>query len=202
MSKLNIAKGSTSQILEIFIQDSSSAAGSGLPNLNFNSAGLQCYYHRNTSASVVQLSLASGIVGTFVPSGFVAVDNTKMPGFYQICLPDSAYATGANSVAAVVRGAASMLAVPMEIQLSDANIGYIAISGINRDSFSNVYELSSAPVTPCNPIDLILWNYTRAKHKTMTKNDVDYVYKADGTTVLASGQLYDDGQSLVRQRYL
>ena len=48
--KLNILKGTTSKIVEVFIQDSSSSVGAGLTGLVFNSAGLTAYYALNGAA--------------------------------------------------------------------------------------------------------------------------------------------------------
>jgi hypothetical protein len=106
--KLMKVKGSTSQILEIFIQDSSSTTGAGLTGLTNASSGLVCYYHRNTAAAAVAVSLVTMTVGTFTSSGFKEVDSANLPGCYQLCLPDAAYATGADGVIASLKGATNM----------------------------------------------------------------------------------------------
>jgi hypothetical protein len=123
MAKLLKVKGATSQILEIFIQDSSSTTGAGLTGLVFNSGSLTCYYHRNTSSSATAVTLVTMTVGTFTSSGFKEVDATNMPGVYQLCLPDAAYATGADSVAALLKGATNMAPVALEIQLTGVDVG-------------------------------------------------------------------------------
>jgi hypothetical protein len=76
--KLMKVKGSTSQILEIFIQDSSSTTGAGLTGLTNASSGLVCYYHRNTAAAAVAVSLVTMTVGTFTSSGFKEVDSAPI----------------------------------------------------------------------------------------------------------------------------
>jgi hypothetical protein len=111
-------KGSTSVILEIFIQDNSVTTGAGLTGLVHNSAGLTCYYHRNTAAAAVAVTLADMTVGTFTSSGFKAVDGTNMPGVYQLCIPDAAFATGADSVSVLLKGATNMAPVVLEIRLT------------------------------------------------------------------------------------
>lgn len=118
MPKLHKVKGSTSVILDLFIQDSSSTTGAGLTGLVFNTAGITCYYHRNTAASAVAVTLVTMTVGTFTSSGFKEVDATNMPGVYQLCLPDAAFATGADSVSAILKGAANMVPLPLEMQLT------------------------------------------------------------------------------------
>jgi hypothetical protein len=116
--KLMKVKGATSQILEIFIQDSSSTTGAGLTGLTNASSSLVCYYHRNTAAAAVAVSLVTMTVGTFTSSGFKEVDATNLPGVYQLCLPDAAFATGADGVIASLKGATNMAPVLLEVQLT------------------------------------------------------------------------------------
>jgi hypothetical protein len=120
-------KGSTSVILEIFIQDNSVTTGAGLTGLVHNSAGLTCYYHRNTAAAAVAVTLADMTVGTFTSSGFKAVDGTNMPGVYQLCIPDAAFATGADSVSVLLKGATNMAPVVLEIRLTGVDFANASI---------------------------------------------------------------------------
>jgi len=119
--KRQIVQGSTSVILEVFIQDSTSTTGAGLTGLTNASGGLTCYYHINTAAASVAVSLVSMTVGTFTSSGFKEVDATNMPGFYALCLPNAAYASG-TSVTACLKGAANMVPLPLEIELTQVNL--------------------------------------------------------------------------------
>lgn len=120
--KLVKTAGTTSEILEVFIQDSSKADGSGLTGLTNTSAGLTCYYHRNTAAASVQVNLVTMTVGTFTASGFKEIDSTGLPGEYQLCLPDAVYAAGATSVSCILKGATNMAPLPIEIQLITGNL--------------------------------------------------------------------------------
>lgn len=122
MAKRLIARASASVILEVFIRDSSSSSGAGLTGLVFNTSGLTCYYHRNTAAAAVAVTLVTMTVGTFTSSGFKEVDATNMPGVYQLCLPDAAFANGAQSVAVILKGAANMVPVAIEIELSNFDV--------------------------------------------------------------------------------
>lgn len=122
MAKRQIVRAAASVILEVFIRDSSSSTGAGLTGLVFNSAGLTCYYHRNTAAAAVQVSLVTMTVGTFTSSGFKEVDSANMPGVYQLCLPDAAFAVGAQSVSVILKGAANMMPVAVEIELSTFDV--------------------------------------------------------------------------------
>ena len=152
MAKLERRKNSTSQILEIFIQDSSSTQGNGLTGLAYNTSNLTCYYHRNTASSAVQVSLVDMTVGAFTSNGFKQVDATNMPGIYQLCLPDAAYATGADSFSCILKGATNMVPVPIEVQLSnyDFNSNYF------NANITHVSGTAIAPNVPGHlPVDVI-----------------------------------------------
>ncbi len=120
MAKRTIAPGSTSVILDVFIQDNTQTDGRGLAGLVFNSASLTAYYHRDSAAAAVAITLVTMTLGTWVSGGFKEISATNMPGHYSLCLPDAALASGAKSVAVVLKGAASMAQLNLEIQLTTA----------------------------------------------------------------------------------
>ena len=109
--------GATSNILQIFIADSSSTTGAGLTGLTNASSGLTAYYHRDTDTTATAISLVSMTVGTFTSSGFKEIDATNMPGWYQFCPPDAALASGAKSVGFHLKGATNMAPLPIEVDL-------------------------------------------------------------------------------------
>lgn len=109
-------RGSTSVRRLIFIADSSSTTGAGLASLVYNSAGLVAYYFAGDLANEVQITLATATLGTWASGGFVAVDDTNMPGWYEIGIPDAALDAG-NEVAIQLRGAANMVPVNIYIEL-------------------------------------------------------------------------------------
>lgn len=119
--KLQKVAGATSEIWQVFIRDSSSATGAGLTGLVFNSASLTAYYHRDTDTTATAISLVTMTVGTFTSSGFKEIDATNMPGWYQICPPNAALASGAKSVAIHLKGATNMAPTPIEVQLTAVN---------------------------------------------------------------------------------
>lgn len=116
MKLLKVA-GATSEIWQVFIQDSSSTTGAGLAGLAFNSASLTAYYHRDTDTTATAITLATMTVGTFTSSGFKEIDATNMPGWYQFCPPNAAIAAGAKSCAFHLKGATNMAPLPIECQL-------------------------------------------------------------------------------------
>lgn len=115
--KLSRRVGSTSEIWQIFIADSSSTTGAGLAGLVFNSASLTAYYHRDTDTTATAISLATMTVGTFTSSGFKEIDATNMPGWYQFCPPNAALASGAKSCGFHLKGATNMAPLPIEVDL-------------------------------------------------------------------------------------
>lgn len=119
--KLLKKAGATSEIWQIFVQDSSSTTGAGLAGLAFNSASLTAYYHRDTDTTATAITLATMTVGTFTSSGFKEIDATNMPGWYQFCPPNAAIAAGAKSCAFLLKGATNMAPVPIECQLMSVN---------------------------------------------------------------------------------
>lgn len=125
MPKLAIQAGATSKLLHVYIQDST---GTGITGLTAGSAGLKCAYLREGAANAVTVALVTATVGTYTSGGFIEVDATNLPGWYELGLPNAALAAGARSVVAMFAGAANMLPVPIEVALDgfDYANGYIA----------------------------------------------------------------------------
>ena len=121
MAKYKILAGTASYKPFIFIQDATSSTGAGLASLVFNTAGLTAYYCRDSGAASTAITLATATLGTFASGGFIAADNTNMPGLYQIGLPNAALAAGANKVTVYLKGAANMVPVVLEIELDAVN---------------------------------------------------------------------------------
>lgn len=113
---MKLKRGSTSVRRLVFIGDSSSTTGGGLTGLVYNSASLVAYYFAGDLSNEVAISLASATLGTFTSGGFVEVDATNMPGWYEIGIPDAALDAG-NEVAIQLRGATNMVPVNIYIEL-------------------------------------------------------------------------------------
>jgi hypothetical protein len=113
---VKIKRGSTSVRRLIFVADSSSTTGAGLANLVFNTASLVGYYFAGDLSNEVSITLATATLGTWASGGFIAVDNTNMPGWYEIGIPDAAL-DGGNEVAIQLHGAANMVPVNIYIEL-------------------------------------------------------------------------------------
>lgn len=121
--KLIRKKGATDQTILVFIQDSASTTGGGKTGIAYNASGLVCYYVRPGSAAA-QLTLATQTVtGAHSDGGFVEIDATNMPGVYRLDLSDAILATGVDSVVLMLKGATGMAPLPIEIQLTDFDLG-------------------------------------------------------------------------------
>lgn len=118
MAKLSILAGTTSKLLDLFAQDSSVATGAGLTGLVFNTASLTAYYYREGAASAVAITLATMTLGTWATGGFIVVDATNLPGVYQLGIPNAALAAGAKSVLIMLKGAANLAPIVLEIELT------------------------------------------------------------------------------------
>jgi hypothetical protein len=117
MAKLTIKKASTSIPLYVFVQDSSVTTGAGLTGLAYNTASLVASYVRPLAARSAITLATQTVTGAFSSGGFVEVDATNTPGLYRFDIPDAAIATGVNSVVIMLKGAANMVPVVLEVDL-------------------------------------------------------------------------------------
>jgi len=131
MADLAVAAGSTSVSLLIFIGDSRTSDGSGLPGLVFNSAGLTCYYDQpGQSAVAVTLATLAAANSAWASGGFKEVDATNMPGVYRFDPPNAAL-TGGRAVKFLFKGAANMVVTVLDIDLiNDATANATAVNAI------------------------------------------------------------------------
>ena len=136
---MKIKRGSTSVRRLIFVADSSSTVGAGLTGLAYNTSGLAAYYFAGDLSNEVQITLASATLGSWTSGGFVEVDATNMPGWYEVGIPDAAL-DGGNEVAIQYRGATNMVPVNIYIELdavdyqSATNFGLSKFADIETDT--------------------------------------------------------------------
>lgn len=131
--KLIATKDATSQIVYVFIRDSSATTGVGLTGLAYNSASLVAYYVRpGGSATAITLATQT-TTGAYSSGGFVEVSSTNMPGVYRFDVPNAVLATGVDSAVVMLKGATNMEPVVIEFQLIAANLQdavHFGITGI------------------------------------------------------------------------
>ena len=177
--KAQIRKGSTSKCLLIKIPDSESSTGAGRSGILYNSAGLVAYYLREGASAPVSITLAPATLGSYSAGGLVEVPN--MPGWYQLCPPDAAFATGADTVGIQLRGAPGMGDVDIEIQLID-----LAISG-------GCGELAGVPGATPTIQEMIQFLFQLGAFPLQSTSSQQKMMKRDGATVLGTAALSDDG---------
>lgn len=145
--KLLVLKGRTSLLVKLFIQDSSSTTGAGLTGLAFNTASLVCYRARDDdgNAAGTAISLATMTRGTWATGGFVEKDATNMPGVYEFGVPNAAIAAGSETCVLMLKGAANMAPVVLELQLTTFDIqAAIAATG---DSYTRLGAPAGASIS-------------------------------------------------------
>jgi hypothetical protein len=139
---MKIKRGSTSVRRLIFIADSSSTTGAGLANLTHSTSGLVAYYYAGDLSNEVQITLVTATLGTFASGGFVAVDNTNMPGWYEAGIPDAAL-DGGNEVCIQYRGAANMVPVNIYIQLDAVDYQTDAFGALKPTTAGRTLDVSA-----------------------------------------------------------
>ncbi len=160
---MKIKRGSTSVRRLIFIADSSSSTGAGLTNLAYNTASLVAYYFAGDLSDEVAITLATATLGTWTSGGFVAVDNTNMPGWYEIGIPNAAL-DGGNECAIQFRGAANMVPVNIYIELDTLDYqtaagGAVMPTTAGRTlavSAAGAVELDSATQTQIDKLEAVI----------------------------------------------
>ena len=148
MAKLAIKKASTDVTTYVFIQDSSKTTGEGLTGLAYNTASLVGYYVRPKGSATAITLATQTVTGDHSDGGFKEIDATNMPGVYRLDLPDAVCATGVPSVVVMLKGAANMSPVVLEIQLTD-------------------FDLNTAAITAAAIADAV-WDEATADHTTGT----------------------------------
>lgn len=189
MSKLEIKAGTTSKLLDVFIEDPTSLIGEGLTGLVFNSPGLTWYYKRTGDASSTQISLVNAVAGTWSSGGFKEVDAANMKGHYEIGTPNAVLASGVDQVSMQLRGAVNMPPINIEIQL-DANI----VSDVPT-AVENRQEMDSNSII-LNKLETLasgkmIWDEANSRFEMYNQSDVLAFYlhvtDKDGSDVVMTG---------------
>lgn len=175
MAKLAIKKASTDVTTYVFIQDSSKTTGEGLTGLAYNTASLVASYVRPLTARAALTLATQTVDGAHSDGGFVEVDATNMPGVYRLDLSDAICATGVNSVVVMLKGAANMAPVLLEIQLTDFDLNdaspNVTVADIANDAITAAaYDESTA--FPIKKADATTTELARLDSASSYKADV------------------------------
>lgn len=102
MAKLTVKTGSTSRLEHVFILDSASTTGAGKTALT--SASVTMHYFRPGDSTPTAVTLSAGTLATWTSGGFVKVQDTDMPGVYEVGIPNAVFAAGANHAIVMIKG--------------------------------------------------------------------------------------------------
>lgn len=198
---MKIKRGSTSVRRLIFIADSSSTTGAGLTGLAYNSASLVWYYFAGDLSNEVAVTLATATLGTWTSGGFVEVDATNMPGWYEIGIPNAAL-DGGIECAMQLRGATNMVPVNVYIEL-DAFDYQTATQPVNVTQFGGTngtfssgiptVELDSATATQIDTIEAALTTLgsdsTTVERSVSDTNAITFSWPVSGATITGTASL-------------
>lgn len=190
MAKLSIKKASTDVSVYVFIQ---SAAGAGVTDLVYTSAGLICYYVRPLGSATAITLATQTVTGAHSDGGFVEVSKSYMPGIYRLDLPDAVCATGVNSVVVMLSGASGMLPVALEIQLTNfdlnddtplVTVNDIVTDAITADSIKTdaITEIQTGLATPTNITAGTITTVTNVTNGVTLADDAITAAKFDEST--------------------
>jgi hypothetical protein len=114
--KISRAVGTTSEILQVFIQDATVSTGAGLANIVASSVNFT--WLRNDQATLSSGTCSSGgTIGTYGVSTLTQISSTSSLGWYQFGVPNGIFTSGRSSLLHLY-GAPSMAPLPMEIELT------------------------------------------------------------------------------------
>lgn len=159
-----VAAGTTSKMMTVFIQSSTSTTGAGLTGLTYASAGLEWYWFAEDSTTSTTVTLATMTLGTWATGGFVQVDPTNLPGFYEIGIPNAVLAN-TNSrtwVTMLLQGAAGMVPVPIEIELGvQANVTqWLGTAVTSSSGIPIVVTTGTVTASIVGGVNVTQWNST------------------------------------------
>lgn len=157
--------GTTSQIIQV---------GLGVTGLAYGTAGLTCYYKRNTASASVSVSLVTMTLGTWASGGFKEVDSTNLPGLYEFGIPNAALLTGADLLAVGFNGA-GLRGITVQLELTAVN---------NQDGVRyGMTALPNAAAGAANGLTISATGYVVLKKNKAYSNFMIYLVAAsDGVT--------------------
>lgn len=152
MAKFSRLAGSTSQSINVFIQNSGSTTGAGLTGLVYNTSGLTAYYTftgANAGSTQIVLATLAAVNSSYSSGGFKEIDSTNQPGLYRLDVPNAAIASSKGNIVTIyLQGAANMAPCVAEIELEavdNQSTGYGLV-----DVSSNVVQWGGSNIATPN----------------------------------------------------
>lgn len=182
-SEFTIKKATTSKRLTIFISDSSQTDNRGLTGLAWNTGSLVWYYWREDAGNAggTQVTLATATRGTWTSGGFIEIDATNLPGWYEIGIPNAVLATGATWAIIMLKGAANMQQTELRIRLTafDLDAAQVQIDTTQALAAESYAALNTVPTIAQALYMLLSETGTGSTGGTATLS----TYKLDNSTV-------------------
>ena len=123
----------TSYITHIFIQDSSSSVGAGLAGLDNTDITIHFIRPGDTVETAAVAINTIGTLGTFAGDdgdfAFAPVDDTNMPGTYELHVCNDALATGADQVTISIKDADDDDVAPLDLQIRLTAMDFDIVGG-------------------------------------------------------------------------
>lgn len=95
------------RIIRLFIHPQTKfETGVGVTGLVYNTEGLTAYYMRYRDTSPIQIPLVNTTVGNWTTGGFIEIDDTNLPGWYELQLPEACCVRAFRECIVTVFGAA------------------------------------------------------------------------------------------------
>ena len=115
-----VKAGATSVVVNVPVLDSASTTGGRKTGILYS--GITAYYKRSNGTAAVASTLAAiTTFGTFAGSAtntaFKELDAANTPGLYEVHLPNNMLAAGATEATLVLKGAAGMEQVEIQVEL-------------------------------------------------------------------------------------
>lgn len=140
--KLAIPPGTTSYIARVFIQDATSTIGAGKTGLT-NASSITWAYIRIGQTTATSVSLVSSSIGSWFSGGFKEVDSSKLPGVYEIGVPNAALSAGTVHMQIIGSG---IFCAPIEIQTDNVPPAAISTGDLNTTQQNTIANLVAGNV--------------------------------------------------------
>lgn len=185
--------GSVSNLLRIFIANSSVTTGAGLTGVTSGS-GVALYYLRDGQSSTTNVPLSAGVTGTWSSGGFVEVDSTHMPGIYEVGVPNAVLATGVGKATLYLQGAVNMQETPVFLELLTGD-PYAAL-------VTTTYAQPSAvPAATNTLVNILTWMFSLSRNMVKTTATTQTLLADNNSTTISAATVTDDGTTSTRGKW-
>jgi len=192
MPDFTFHKGSTAQLIEVFLQDASRTDGGGLTGLTWASAGLKVSYRRRGSAGgMVSITLGAGTRGTWNSGSFVEIDSVNAPGRYELSLPNAVLASGANAAHLTIVGAVNLVQKEIDIDLDGLDSVQLGAKGLD----GMLPDLANDATARASGLGMLRWLFNRFANQH-TQNATEQQVYNDAGSVLSTLATTSDGTTV------